>query len=96
METAVEAEAGNQQITTGTNNPSTGTNGDLFYNTGNNTTYVYEGSSWHRVVPTPNLANYSVIQALQAADVDATTARQNLQNAITTLENYPQKDLHLG
>ena len=39
--------------------------------------------------------NYVVIQDLQQADIDATTARQNLQNAITTLQNQPLKTYSL-
>ena len=95
LETAVEGVTEHQPVPVGSNNPETAEPGDLFYNTSNNTTYIWEDGGWHRIVPTPNLDNYAVIQALQQADIDATTARQNLENAITTLQNQPIKTYNL-
>ena len=95
LETAVEGVTEHQPVPVGSSNPASGDTGDLFFNTSNNTTYIWEDGGWHRIVPTPNLDNYAVIQALQQADADATTDRQDLQNQISTLQNQPLKTYSL-
>ena len=70
----------------GTTNPTNATDGDFFYNTSTNTLLVYSGG-WHRIVPTPNLDNYSVILRISTAGrhrrlaADIQTVQTNLDHA---------------
>ena len=96
LEGAVEGVNEAQPLAMGPDNPTTATDGDQFYNTISETLLVYSGGQWYSSGgPAPDISNYPVISALQQANADAGIARQNLQNAISTLEAQPRRTYNL-
>ena len=94
---------GSATLDTGTTLPSSGTNGELFYKTNNQTLYVYEQNSWHPSTPYPDISGDAAITALQAADTGLNTDIEaveadiaSLQTDVGNLQALPSKTYSLG
>tara|TARA_R110002012_G_scaffold163971_1_gene326379 strand:+ start:2286 stop:4328 length:2043 start_codon:yes stop_codon:yes gene_type:complete len=94
---------GSATLATGTTLPGSGTDGELFYKTNNQTLYVYENSNWHPSTPYPDISSDSAITALQTADTGLNTDIEaveadiaSLQTDVGNLQARPAKTYSLG
>ena len=103
LEAGLESNQSAEPLDMGTSLPESGTDGDFFYKTNNNTLYVWNDGSWHKAVPNPNLNNQQVIIDMKAVDtaleaeidalqVDVAAA----QGDITALQGQPHHTYTIG
>lgn len=103
LEAAIEATTSAEPLAMGTSLPTTGTDGDFFYKTNNNTLFVYNNGSYHKAVPNQDIGNDSNVIALQDKDVviEADIAAlesdvSGIQTSVTALQAQPHHTYTLG